>query len=127
MCYMLGVSTSGYYDALDRPPNPRDERHTRIQRGVGQVHAELDGIYGSHKIAKALAERAVGVEFGKQVPHGGPRSRFLRQITPRAAGLHNPRNVIDHVAPIPLRAAHFLGRRKHVFDRIPSFVRKSMP
>jgi putative transposase len=54
MCDVLGVSTSGYYESLERP---RAERHERIQQAVGQVHAESHGIYGSQKIADALGKR----------------------------------------------------------------------
>ena len=57
MCDVLKVSTSGYYEALDRPPSPRAERHQRIQEAVAQVHAESHGIYGSHKIAEELNKR----------------------------------------------------------------------
>lgn len=57
MCDVLGVSTSGYYDWLDRPPSGRAERHQRIQQAVAQVHAESHGIYGSHKIAEELDNR----------------------------------------------------------------------
>lgn len=57
LCDVLGVSTSGYYDSLDRPPSKRAERHGRIQQAVAQVHAESHGIYGSHKIAQELDQR----------------------------------------------------------------------
>lgn len=57
MCDVLGVSTSGYYESLDRPPGPRAERHERIQQAVAQVHAESHGIYGSQKIAEELGKR----------------------------------------------------------------------
>ena len=57
MCDVLRVSTSGYYDALERPLSPRAERHERIRRDVQQVHAESYGIYGSHKVTEVLNER----------------------------------------------------------------------
>lgn len=57
MCDVLRVSTSGYYDSLQREPGPRAERHQRIQQAVRQVHAESYGIYGSHKIAEVLEKR----------------------------------------------------------------------
>jgi putative transposase len=57
MCEMLEVSTSGYYDALERPPSPRAERHARIQDAVRQVHAESYGNYGSYKVADQLQKR----------------------------------------------------------------------
>ena len=57
MCDVLRVSTSGYYDSLERQPGPRAKRHVLIQQAVQQVHAESHGNYGSHKIAEALAQR----------------------------------------------------------------------
>jgi putative transposase len=57
MCDVLHVSTSGYYDSLQRQPGPRTERQQRIRQAVRQVHAESHGIYGSHKIANVLEKR----------------------------------------------------------------------
>ena len=53
-CDVLGVSSSGYYDSLGRPPSASTERHERIKQAVGQVHAKSHGIYGSHKIAREM-------------------------------------------------------------------------
>jgi putative transposase len=57
LCDALGVSSSGYYASLERPPSPRAERHQRIQQAVRQVHAESHGIYGSYKIAEVIQKR----------------------------------------------------------------------
>lgn len=57
LCEVLGVSTSGYYASVDRPPSPRAERHERIKAAVAQVHAESHGIYGSQKVTQALQQQ----------------------------------------------------------------------
>jgi putative transposase len=57
MCQVLKVSTSGFYDALDRAPSPRARRRARIREQVQQVHEEHHGIYGSWKIAEVMAKR----------------------------------------------------------------------
>jgi putative transposase len=57
MCEVLQVSTSGYYDALDRQPGPRAERHERIRHAVQHVHAASHGNYGSVKITRELGQR----------------------------------------------------------------------
>jgi putative transposase len=57
MCEVLRVSTSGYYTWIDRQPSPRALRHERIRQVVRQVHAESQGVYGSHKVARALRNR----------------------------------------------------------------------
>jgi putative transposase len=56
LCEVLGVSKSGYYAWLDRPPSSRALRRERIDAAVRQVHAASHGIYGSGKIAKELAQ-----------------------------------------------------------------------
>lgn len=58
MCDVLNVSTSGYYDSMERPPSERAKRHERIQQAVEHVHAESHGIYGSVKVAEVLQKRA---------------------------------------------------------------------
>jgi len=57
MCDVLKVSSSGYYDSIDRAPSDRAKRHERIQQTVRQVHAESHGTYGSQKVAKVLQQR----------------------------------------------------------------------
>jgi modulator of FtsH protease HflC len=56
LCRVLEVSTSGYYAALDREPSP-GRCGERIQAAVQEVHAASHGIYGSHKVARELAQR----------------------------------------------------------------------
>jgi putative transposase len=57
MCDVLKVSTSGYYDSLDRPPSKRTLRHERIKQSVACVHAESHGTYGSIKVTDQLEKR----------------------------------------------------------------------
>lgn len=54
LCHVLGVSKSGFYKWLSAKPSPRAQRSRRIRQAVKQVHAESNGIYGSHKIARKL-------------------------------------------------------------------------
>ena len=57
MCRLLGVSSSGYYSAQRRPLSARAQRQARIHHAVQAVYHEHQGIYGSWKIAKVIAER----------------------------------------------------------------------
>jgi putative transposase len=57
MCEVLNVSTSGYYESLQRPPSVRAKRHERIRQAVQQVHAASHGVYGSHKVSQVLQRR----------------------------------------------------------------------
>lgn len=52
MCELLGVSRSGYYDSIDRPPSKRAGRTAKIHQSVRQVFDESHAIYGPTKVAK---------------------------------------------------------------------------
>ena len=87
MCDVLNVSTSGYYDSIDRPPSARAERHERIQQAVPQVHAESHGIYGSYKIAEVLQQRedlesACRNTVAAAMRELGLKSRVCKRFTP---------------------------------------------
>ncbi len=87
MCDVLDVSSSGYYDSIDRPPSARAERHERIKQAVRQVHAESYGIYGSHKVAEVIQTRA-GLEsacrntVATAMRELGIKSRVSKSFTP---------------------------------------------
>ena len=87
MCDVFDVSKSGYYASIDRPRSPRAERHERIKAAVAQVHALSHGIYGSPKIAQALAERddlesACRNTVASAMRELGLRSRVGQAFTP---------------------------------------------
>jgi putative transposase len=87
MCNVLGVSKSGYYASIERPPSPRVVRHDRIRAAVGQVHAESHGIYGSWKIAQALGDRdelesACRNTVAAAMREMGLKSRVSKTFTP---------------------------------------------
>jgi putative transposase len=87
LCQVLEVSASGYNAWLDREPSPRAQRQERIQQAVRQVHAESHGIYGSHKVARQLAERpdlesACRNTVAKAMRELGLKSRISRAFTP---------------------------------------------
>jgi putative transposase len=87
MCELLGVSKSGFYDAVDRPPSPRAQRRARIDASVRQVHADSHGIYGSGKVAKKLTqeeglERACRNTVARAMREMGLKSRVSKGFTP---------------------------------------------
>ena len=87
MCDILDVSTSGYYEAIDRPPSERALRHERIQEAVRQVHAESHGIYGSVKVAEVLDQRedlesACRNTVAAAMREMGLKSRVCKRFTP---------------------------------------------
>jgi putative transposase len=87
MCEVLGVSPSGYYAAVDRPPSPRAERYERIKAAVAHVHAESHGTYGSQKITHALQqqeklERACRNTVATAMRELGLQSRIRKAFLP---------------------------------------------
>lgn len=76
MCKVLGVSRSGYYAWLGRPPSRRERENGDLLKAIRQVHAESRGVYGSMRVHQALLR--LGLRCG--------RHRVARLM--RQAGLH---------------------------------------
>ena len=87
MCELLGVSRSGYYDSIDRPPSKRAGRTAKIHQSVRQVFDESHAIYGPTKVAKALEEHeelenACRNTVAKAMKDLGLKSRISKAFTP---------------------------------------------
>jgi putative transposase len=54
-CRVLGVSRSGYYDWLGRPPSLRDQENTLLIKQIEQIYADSRGTYGWPRIHAELA------------------------------------------------------------------------
>ncbi len=57
LCSALGVSTSGYYDWLDRPESARSLENRRLTELIRHSHMRSREVYGSPKIHKDLQEQ----------------------------------------------------------------------
>lgn len=57
---ILGVSKSGYYDWLKRPPSNRDQVKAKVKEAIQEIYDESRQIYGAPKITKELHERGFG-------------------------------------------------------------------
>lgn len=66
MCRVLGVSASGFYDWLERPPSRRAIDDTVLTERIVAVHAESRETYGRLRIRAELAEQGTRVG-GKRV------------------------------------------------------------
>lgn len=53
-CRVLGVSRSGYYDWLGRPPSARDEANTLLLKHIKEVHKDSRETYGWPRIHAEL-------------------------------------------------------------------------
>jgi putative transposase len=94
-CRVLGVSVSGYYEWLDRPPSVRALRDAWLTECITRVHHESRGIYGVRRVHAELVlghEVAVGREAvarlmrraGLQGITGRPRYRRVPNVATAA-------------------------------------------
>jgi len=65
LCALLGVSVSGYYGWLTRPPSARSIRHAWLTEQIRQVHAESKQTYGSKRVHAELT-LGRGVAVGRE-------------------------------------------------------------
>jgi transposase InsO family protein len=78
-CRVLGVSRSGYYDWLGRPPSAREEANTLLLKQITGIHEQSRGTYGWPRIH---AELVLGL--GVEVNHKRV-ARLMREAGIRAS------------------------------------------
>lgn len=61
MARLLGVSTSGYYAWLDRPPSARAIHDAELSELIANIHRESRGTYGVPRVHAELADQGVRV------------------------------------------------------------------
>jgi len=76
MCRVLGVSPSGFYARLKRPPSARARIDAELSERITEIHRRSHGTYGAPRIHAEL--KAQGIRVG--------RKRVARLM--REAGLH---------------------------------------
>jgi len=100
MCRLLGVSSSGFYDAVERPLSPRAEENERLLDQIRTLHSESDGVRGSPRIYDELRYR--GETCGKHRVarlmrlaglQGVPQKRRWRKKSSEA----RPSGVLSHL------------------------------
>jgi len=64
MCRVLGISRSGFYAWLARPPSRRARRDAELTPKIRAFHEASDGVYGAPRILEDLRE--VGERVGKK-------------------------------------------------------------
>jgi putative transposase len=109
MCRTLGVSRSGYYARLKRPPSAAAARRTELVARIGEVHAEVKGRYGSPRVHAELTARGVACcvnTVAKLMRAGGIRAKTSRRFvrtTDSRHGLPVAENVLgrDFTPPAP--------------------------
>ena len=64
MCRVLGLSPSGYYDGLKRPPSGRAQRDAELEARIGTIWTGSGETYGRPRIHAAL--KAEGERVGQK-------------------------------------------------------------
>jgi putative transposase len=111
-CDVLGVSRSGYYARLRRPPSARARRREQLAAQVARVHEQNRGVYGSPRVCAALNARGervcentvAGIMRERRI-----RARARRKFVPKTTDGRHRQPVADNVlgrqfdAPLPDR------------------------
>jgi len=61
MCRVLGVSPSGYYARLTRPPSARSRVDSQLSLRIAEIHRCSQGTYGAPRIHAELATQGIHV------------------------------------------------------------------
>ena len=64
MCKLLGVSASGYYAWVQRPPSRRGEMDETLIAEIRAAHRASRGIYGAPRVHAELT--AKGIQVGRK-------------------------------------------------------------
>lgn len=92
MCRTLSVSRSGFYRWCHRKPSPRDRENEQLLMQIRQIHRELDRIYGSPRMTRALRQRGFECNH-KRVERlmriNGIRSKRKRKFKVTTHSKHN--------------------------------------
>jgi putative transposase len=90
MCQLLGVSRSGYYEWLRRPPRTQTAAEQQVQDKVQHYFAQGRGTYGTRRLKHLLAQEGLRVSrrrIGRLLTQAGLRCKTRRRFkAPIAAG-----------------------------------------
>ena len=81
-CCVLGVSVSGYYSWLRRPPSARSVRHAWLSEVVAQIHAGSRQTYGAKRVHAELT-LGRGIAVCRQTVETLMRRAGLRGVSGR--------------------------------------------
>lgn len=83
LCDVLAVSTSGYYDWVDRPESQHKLENQRLTKKIQAIHQQHREIYGSPKIYHELVEQGEPCSenrVARLMSKAGIQSRLARQF-----------------------------------------------
>lgn len=93
MCRVLGVSSSGFYDWLGRPPSERQRENERLLKAIRASHEASDCTYGSPRVFRDLRDAGEGCSenrIARLMQKAGLKARHKRRRVPGqpAGGIH---------------------------------------
>ena len=97
LCRVLGVSTSGYYAWLKRPPSARARKDSQLTERIRKIHDHSKGTYGSPRIHAELAE--TGDQVGRKRVARLMRAAELQGVSRRKGPRTTRRQPGAEVAP----------------------------
>lgn len=83
LCNVLAVSSSGYYDWVDRPESQRSIDNRRLTSKMQSIHQQTHEIYGSPKIHRELmaqGEQCSENRVARLMSKAGMQSKLARQF-----------------------------------------------
>jgi putative transposase len=101
LCEVLGVSSSGFYGWVDRPPSARSHRHETLVRRIRHVHLKSRQLYGSPKVhaeLKQLGECVGRNTVARLMRHHGIYAKVSQRyvVTTESKGTRKPAgNLLD--------------------------------
>lgn len=108
LCRVLGVSPSGFYAWLQRPPSRRAVANAQLSATIQQVHAASHGVYGAPRVHAELCQ-GHGLRVGRKRVE---RLMRLAQLQGVCRGQRSrPRTTQRH--PAALVAADLVHRQFH--------------
>lgn len=102
LCEILEVSTSGYYDWLNRKASQREQANIALLHKIRAIHRKSQERYGSPRIHKALLDQGVNVSRGRV-------ERLMRINDIKARRSRRHRRVYEHREPVSI-AGNILNR-----------------
>lgn len=97
LCRLLGVSPSGYYAWLSRPPSARSLEDAIILGRIEAIHARSDGTYGVPRIHPELRDE--GIRIGRKRVARLMRKKNLAGVHRRKGTWTTRRDPKDQPAP----------------------------
>ena len=120
LCHVLEVSTSGYYDWIDRPMSQRDNDNQRLTLKLHCFHQQSKQIYGSPKLHKDLLDdgEKVGIKrVERLMKEAGIKARTTKKFVIASHSKHSHK-----IAPNLLERHFSTDKKDNVWVTDTTFI-----